>query len=121
MPRSSPRYQGVTSQKKKAAQGRKKATGKAAKPAKPAKAAASQPRQSRKKTDTPDAPQNPRAPKPESKGSQLLAFIGREQWSNWPANSRRSWSAALALRRTGGGLAVHKLVCPYGQNIGMLL
>jgi hypothetical protein len=93
----------VTSQKKKAALGRRKASGKATKPAKPAKsakAAASQPRQTRKKTDTPDAPQNPRAPKPESKGAQLLALIGREQGasltelrqlSGWQAHSVRGF------------------------------
>ena len=68
------------SQKKNAAQGRKKATGKATKSAKSAKATPpSQPPQSRQKTDTPEAPQNPRAPKPDSKGAQLLALIGREQ------------------------------------------
>ena len=91
----------VTSQKKKAAQSRRKATGKATKPTKSAKAAApSQPRQSRKKTDTPEAPQNPRAPKPESKGAQLLALIGREQGasltelrqaSGWLAHSVRGF------------------------------
>ena len=46
----------VTSRKKKAAQGRRKATGKAIRTANSAKAAATQPRQSRKKTDTPEAP-----------------------------------------------------------------
>jgi hypothetical protein len=91
----------VTSQKKKAAQSRRKATGKATKPTKSAKAAApSQPRQRRKKTDTPEAPQNPRAPKPESKGAQLLALIGREQGaslselrqaSGWLAHSVRGF------------------------------
>ena len=90
----------VTSQKKKAAQGRTKATGKATKSAISAKAAASQPRQSRKKTDTPEAAQNPRAPKPESKGAQLLALIGREQGaslaelrqvSGWQAHSVRGF------------------------------
>jgi hypothetical protein len=90
----------VTSQKKKAAHGRRKATGKATKPAKSAKAAASQPRQSRKKTDPAEAPQNPRAPKPESKGAQLLALIGREQGaslaelrqvSGWEAHSVRGF------------------------------
>ena len=91
----------VTSPKKKAAQSRRKATGKAAKPAKSAKAAApSQPRQSGKKTNTPEAPQHPRAPKPESKGAQLLALIGREQGaslaelmqiSQWQAHSVRGF------------------------------
>jgi hypothetical protein len=89
----------VTSQKKKAAQGRTKATGKATKSAISAKAAASQPHQSRK-TDTPEAPQNPRAPKPESKGAQLLALVGREQGaslselmqvSGWQAHSVRGF------------------------------
>ena len=55
---------------------------------------------SRKKTDTPEAPQNPRAPKPESKGAQLLALIGREQGasltelrqlSGWQAHSVRGF------------------------------
>ena len=90
----------VTSQKKNAAQGRRKAPGKATKAAKPAKATASQPRQSRKKTDTPEAPLNPRAPKPESKGAQLLALIGREQGASlselqqatgWQAHSLRGF------------------------------
>ena len=91
----------VTSPKKKAAQSRRKATGKAAKPAKSAKAAApSQPRQSGKKTNTPEAPQHPRAPKQESKGAQLLALIGREQGaslaelmqvSKWQAHSVRGF------------------------------
>jgi hypothetical protein len=90
----------VTSRKKKAAQGRRKPLGKAVKPIKSAKAAASQPRQSRKKTDTPEAPQDPRAPKPESKGAQLLALIGREQGaslselrqaSGWQAHSVRGF------------------------------
>jgi hypothetical protein len=90
----------VASQKKKAAQGRRKATGKAAKSVKAAKAAASQPRPTGKKTDTPEAPQNPRAPKPESKGAQLLALIGREQGaslaelrqaSGWQAHSVRGF------------------------------
>jgi hypothetical protein len=91
----------VTSPKTKTAQGRRKATGKAIKTANSAKAAApSQPRQSRKKTDTPEAPQNPRAPKPESKGAQLLALIGREQGasltelrqaSGWLAHSVRGF------------------------------
>jgi hypothetical protein len=90
----------VTSQNKKAAQGRRKATGKATKRAQSAKDAATQPRPSRKKTDTPEAPQNPRAPKPESKGAQLLALIGREQGasltelrqlSGWQAHSVRGF------------------------------
>jgi hypothetical protein len=90
----------VTSPKTKTAQGRRKATGKATKSAISAKAAASQPRQSRKKTDTPEAAQNPRAPKPESKGAQLLALIGREQGaslaelrqvSGWQAHSVRGF------------------------------
>jgi hypothetical protein len=91
----------VTSRKKKPAQGRRKAMGKAAKPAKSAEAAApSQPRQSRKKTNTPEAPQHPRAPKPESKGAQLLALIAREQGaslaelmqvSEWQAHSLRGF------------------------------
>ena len=67
----------VTSQKKKAAQGRRKATGKAAKPAKSAKAAApSQPRQSRKKTDTPEAPQ--KSPCPEAR-EQRRATAGLDR------------------------------------------
>jgi len=90
----------LTSPKKKAAQGRRKAMGKAAKPVKAAKAAASQPRPSGKKTDTPEAAQNPRAPKHESKGAQLLALIGREQGasltelrqlSGWQAHSVRGF------------------------------
>jgi hypothetical protein len=81
--------------------GRKKAMGNAAKPAKSAKAAApSQPRPIRKQTDPPEAPQNPRAPKPESKGAQLLALIGREQGASlaelrqatgWQAHSVRGF------------------------------
>ena len=95
----------VASQKKKAAQGRRKATGNAAKSVKAAKAAASQPRPTGKKTDTPDAPQNPRAPKPESKGAQLLALIGREQGaslaelrqaSGWQAHSVRGFISTPA-------------------------
>jgi hypothetical protein len=48
----------------------------------------------------PEAPQNPRAPKPESKGAQLLALIGREQGasltelrqaSGWLAHSVRGF------------------------------
>ena len=91
----------VTSPKKKAAQGHRKAPGKAIKTAKSAKVSApSQPRQSRKKTNTPEAPQHPRAPKPESKGAQLLALIGREQGaslaelmqiSQWQAHSVRGF------------------------------
>ena len=90
----------VTSRKKKPAQGRRKATGKAAKPVRSGKAAASQTRPSRKKTNTPEAPQHPRAPKPESKGAQLLALIGREQGaslaelmqiSQWQAHSVRGF------------------------------
>jgi hypothetical protein len=90
----------VTSPKKKAAQSRRKATGKAAKPVRSGKAAASQTRPSRKKTNTPEAPQHPRAPKPESKGAQLLALIGREQGaslaelmqiSQWQAHSVRGF------------------------------
>jgi hypothetical protein len=53
----------VTRPKKKAAQGHRKAPGKAIKTAKSAKVSApSQPRQSGKKTNTPEAPQHPRAP-----------------------------------------------------------
>jgi hypothetical protein len=118
----------VTSRKKKAAQGRRKATGKAAKPAKSAKAAApSQPRQSRKKTNTPEAPQNPRAPKPESKGAQLLALIGREQGaslaelmqvSEWQAHSLRGFistagkkhNVKITSSKTEGGDRVYNIV-----------
>ena len=82
----------VTSQKKKAAQGRRKATGKATKRAQSAKDAATQPRPSRKKTNTPEAPQHPRAPKPESKGAQLLALIGREQGASL-TELRQAWVA----------------------------
>ena len=97
----------VTSQKKQAAQGRRKPLAKAAKTAKSAKAAASQPRQSRKKTDTPEAPQNPRAPKPASKGAQLLALIGREQGasltelrqaSGWQPHSVRGFISTAAKK-----------------------
>jgi hypothetical protein len=118
----------VTSRKKQAAQGRRKATGKAAKPAKSAKAAApSQPRQSRKKTNTPEAPQHPRAPKPESKGAQLLALIGREQGaslaelmqvSEWQAHSLRGFistagkkhNVKITSSKTEGGDRVYNIV-----------
>jgi hypothetical protein len=117
----------VTSQKKKAAQGRRKATGKATKATKPAKSTASQPRQSRKKTDTPEAPQNPRAPKPESKGAQLLALIGREQGaslaelrqaSGWQAHSLRGFistagkkhNVKIASSKNEGGDRVYNIL-----------
>ena len=117
----------VTSPKTKTAQGRRKATGKATKSAISAKAAASQPRQSRKKTDTPEAPENPRAPKPESKGAQLLALIGREQGasltelrqaSGWQAHSVRGFistagkkhSVKIASSKTEGGDRVYNIV-----------
>jgi hypothetical protein len=118
----------VTSQKKKAAQGCRKPLGKATKPAKSAKAtAASHPRQSRKKTDTPEAPQNPRAPKPESKGAQLLALIGREQGasltelrqaSGWLAHSVRGFistagkkhNVKIASAKNAGGDRVYNIL-----------
>ena len=118
----------VTSPKTKTAQGRRKATGKAIKTANSAKAAApSQPRQSRKKTDTPEAPQNPRAPKPESKGAQLLALIGREQGaslaelmqvSEWQAHSLRGFistagkkhNVKITSSKTEGGDRVYNIV-----------
>jgi len=124
---SKPASKKVTSPKKKAAQGRRKATGKAAKPAKSAKAAASQPRPSGKKTDTPEAAQNPRAPKPESKGAQLLALIGREQGaslaelmqvSEWQAHSLRGFistagkkhNVKITSSKTEGGDRVYNIV-----------
>ena len=117
----------VTSQEKKAAQGRTKATGQATKPAKPAQATASQPRQSRKKTDTPEAPQNSRAPKPESKGAQLLALIGREQGASlaelmqvsaWRAHSVRGFistagkkhNVKIASSKSEGGDRVYNIL-----------
>ena len=86
----------VTSRKKKAAQGRRKATGKAiktAKTVKSAKAAGSQPRQSRKKTDTPEAPQNPRTPKPETKGV-ATAGLDRARAGRQPDRAAASFGVA---------------------------
>jgi Protein of unknown function (DUF3489) len=89
----------VTNQNKDAAQGRRKAPGKASKPASAKAAAPRQPRPSRKKTATADAP-TPRAPKPESKGAQLLALIGRDHGASltelkeatgWQAHSVRGF------------------------------
>ena len=117
----------VTSPKKKAAQSRRKATGKAAKPVRSGKAAASQTRPSRKKTNTPEAPQHPRAPKQESKGAQLLALIGREQGaslaelmqvSEWQAHSLRGFistagkkhNVKITSSKTEGGDRVYNIV-----------
>jgi hypothetical protein len=94
------------SRKENAAQGRKKAKSKAAKPA--TAAAPNQPRQSRKKTDTPATPKTPRVPKPDSKGAQLLALIGREQGASlselrqatgWQAHSVRGFLSTASKKQ----------------------
>ena len=88
----------VTSQKKNATQGRRKAPGQATKSPKSVKAAVSQPRSKRKKTDTPDAPQTPRAPKPQSKGAQLLALIGRDHGASLTELKEATGWAAHSVR-----------------------